>query len=142
MSRKLDRLFARAEAILEGRANGFGEPILRHLAHRKYGPAMLTLACRETASGARADLGRASDPHSPAGLMYRAYRLGEINAAQNFALTLFYIGDLAGYRHWMRKAAQGGDTDAAAELRRFEVRQPYPLAGRLGRVRPFRRDGS
>ena len=142
MSDKLDRLFNRADAILDGRACGFGEPILRHLALRKYGPAMLSLACRETASGDLADLGRVSDAHSPAGLMYRAYRQGEISAAQNFALTLFYAGDLAGYRRWLRRAARGGDADAARELRRFEVRQPYPLARHTDRLRPFHRDGS
>ena len=122
MSHKLDRLFIRAEAILEGRANGFGEPILQYLAHRKYGPAMLSLAARETASGERRELGRISDANSPAGLMYRAYCQGEVCAAQNLALTLFYAGDLAGYRQWLRKAAQGGDADAARELGRFETR--------------------
>ena len=142
MTDRLDRLFLRAEAILEGRRNGLAEPILRHLALRRYGPAMLSLACRETSSGYRSELGRVSNARSPAGLMYRAYRQDEVIAAQNFALTLFYAGDLAGYRHWMRKAARGGDTDATRELSRFEVRQPYPLAKRIRRLRPFRRGGS
>lgn len=74
--------------------------------------------------------------------MYRAFQQGEVNAAQNLALTLFYAGDLAGYRRWLRRAARDGDEDAVKELSRFEVRQPYPLARRISRVRPFRRDGS
>lgn len=142
MKRKSDRYFARAEAILEGNENGFGEPILRHLVLRKYGPAMLSLACRNTSSGCADELGRVCDGRSPAALMYRAYRLGERNAAQNFALTLFYVGDLAGYRRWLRKAARSGDVDAMAELKRFQIRQPYPLAKPLRRIRPFRPDGS
>lgn len=142
MSEKFDRLFSRAEAILEGRSNGFGMPILQTLAHQRYGPAMLSLAAFKTETGKRANLGRISDAASPAGLMYRAFRQGEAYAAQNFALTLFHAGDLAGYRHWLRRAANCGDEDAARELSRFEVRQPYPLARRIKRIRPFRRDGS
>jgi hypothetical protein len=68
--------------------------------------------------------------------MYRAFRKGEVNAAQNLALTLFYLGDLAGYRRWLRQAARGGDEDAARELSRFEVRQPWPLAQKTKRKRP------
>jgi hypothetical protein len=139
MQDKADRLYMRADAILERRANGFAMPILRHLALRRYGPAMLTIACDATASGEGAVLGRISDARSPAGIMYRAHRLGWCIAAQNLALTLFYAGDLAGYRHWLRKAARMGDEDALAELRRFETRQPFPLARRLGRIRPHRR---
>lgn len=142
MTERMDRLYERTGLILDGKANGFGMPILRILAHRRYGPAMLHLAARETESGRRGDLGHIRDAHSPAGLMYRAYRQGEFTAAQNFALTLFYLGDLAGYRHWLRRAAQGDDDHAAAELRRFETRQPWPLARRIGGKRPFRRDGS
>lgn len=142
MSKKTDQLFARAEAILDGRGNGFGMPILRTLARSRYGPAMLSLAARETVAGHRKDLGRIADANSPAGLMYRAFRQGECNAAQNFALTLFYLGDLAGYRRWLRRAARCGDENAAEELGRFETRQPWPLARRIKRKRPFRRDGS
>lgn len=142
MSERHDKLFGRAEAILAGKANGFGMPILRLLAHRQYAPAMLSLASRKTEGGTRLELGRPGDPSSPFGLMYRAFRQGEKNAAQNLALTLFYVGDLAGYRHWLRRAARSGDDDAAHELGRFEVRQPWPLARKINRKRPFRRDGS
>lgn len=142
MTDKLDKSFSRAEAILDGRAVGFGIPILRSLAHRQYGPAMLSLAARQTEHGSRGDLGLPTQTNSPFNLMYRAFRQGELNAAQNLALSLFYVGDLAGYRYWLRRAAQGGDDDAARELSRFEVRQPWPLASKLGRKRPFRRNGS
>ena len=140
MKHRNERLFAKAEEILGGKANGFGEPILRHLALRQYGPAMLSYACRMTSSGSRAELGRKSDTLGPVGLMYRAFRAGELNAAQNLALTYFYVGDLAGYRFWLRRAGQAGDEEAAQELRRFETRQPWPLARKIRRLRPFRRD--
>lgn len=139
MSTTADRLFLRADAIMERRANGFAMPILKHLALRRYAPAMLELARWTTMSGDPAAIGRVSDPRSPAALMRRAHRLGDITAAQNLAMTLFHAGDLAGYRHWLGKAARAGDGDAGAELRRFELRQPFPLARRMRRKRPFRR---
>lgn len=134
-----DRLFLRADAILERRANGHALPILRHLAQRRYPPAMLALARWHTQSGDPAAIGRISNPHSPAALMRGAHLLGDITAAQNLAMTLFHAGDLAGYRHWLGKAARAGDPDAGAELRRFEQRQPFPLARRVRRCRPLRR---
>lgn len=139
MEPKANRLYARAEAILDRRANGSAMPVLRHLALRQYGPAMLAPASRATDSGEPTAIGWVSDARSPAGMMYRAHRLGVSFAAQNLALTLFYAGDLAGYRHWLRNAARAGDADSWAELRRFELRQPFPLARRVGRIRPFRR---
>jgi hypothetical protein len=134
-----DRLFLRADAILERRANGFAMPVLEHLTRRRYPPAMLELARWATQAGDPASIGRISDPRSPAGLMHRAHRLGDITAAQNLAMTLFHAGDLAGYRRWLRKAARAGDTEADAELRRFELRQPATLARRVRRIRPLRR---
>jgi hypothetical protein len=142
MSSRNERLFARAEAILEGKAVGFGEPVLWHLALRKHAPAMLVLANRYTQTGSRRELGRMSDPFSPIGMTYRAYRQGETNSAQNIAMSLLNVGDMAGYRHWMYKAARAGDLNAAEDLQRFETRQPHNLARRLRRLRPYRRDGS
>jgi hypothetical protein len=142
MSIRNQRLYERADAILDGRAIGFGEPILWHLALRKFGPAMLVLADRLTRTGSRHELGRVSDPFSPAGMTYRAWRQGQPNAAQNMAMSLFNIGDMAGYRRWMHKAARAGDPNALEELARFETRQPHNLARRLHRLRPHRRDGS
>ena len=142
MSSRNQRLFARAEAIFEGKAIGFGEPVLWHLALRRHAPAMLALANRYTQMGSRSELGRMSDPFSPVGMTYRAYRQGEPNAAQNMAMSLFNVGDIARYRHWMHKAARAGDVNAAEDLQRFETRQPHNLARRLRRLRPHRRDGS
>lgn len=139
MPSKADRLFTRADAIMQRRANGFAMPILEHLARRRHAPAMLELARWETKSGDPSALGRFSDARSPAALMRRAHLFGDITAAQNMAMTLFHAGDLAGYRHWLGKAARAGDTEAGAELRRFELRQPYPLARQVGRIRPIRR---
>lgn len=73
--------------------------------------------------------------------MYRAYRRSVPHAAQNMAMTLFNVGDLAGYRRWMQRAARMGDTDAKHEVAQFEVRQPHRLARRLRRLRPYRADG-
>jgi hypothetical protein len=142
MNSRNERLFERAEAILDGNAVGLGEPVLWHLALRKFGPAMLELANRSTQTGTRRELGRTSDAFSPAGMTYHAWRQGEPNAAQNMAMGLFNAGDMAGYRLWMHKAARAGDTNALEELRRFETRQPHNLARRLRRLRPHRRDRS
>lgn len=142
MADRFEKLLDRAEAILEGKRNGFGLPILRHLALRRYGPALLSLAGRLTDTGTRSDLGRISQAYSPVGMMYRAYRLGESNAPQNMAMSLFNVGDLRGYRHWMHRAARAGDANAANELMLFETRKPHNLAGKLHRLRPYRRDGS
>ncbi len=139
MQSKADRLFTRADAIMERRANGFAIPVYEHLALRRYAPAMLELARWDTRSGDPRAIGRLSDTRSPAALMRRAHRLGDVTAAQNLALTLFHAGDLAGYRHWLRKAARAGDAEALTELRRFEARLPWPLARRIGRIRPLRR---
>jgi hypothetical protein len=142
MKKTYNDLFNRAEAILEGDANGFGMPILHKLATRSYAPAMLSLAARLTENGSREDLGKPSDASSPAGLMYRAWRQGDSTAAQNLALTLFHLGDLAGYRRWLIRAAVHGDQDAAEEVGRFEVRKPCKAAKKTRRHRPLRRDGS
>ena len=103
---------------------------------------MLVLASRLTQTGSGAELGRISDSFCPAGMTYRAWRKGEPNATQNMAMSLFNVGDMAGYRRWMRKAAKGGDVNALEDVRRFETRQPHDLARRLRRLRPHRRDGS
>jgi len=75
-------------------------------------------------------------------MMMRGYRDREPFAATNLAISYFNIGDLAGYRHWLTRAAAIGEMDAEAELKRFETRKPQELARRLGRHRPYRRDGS
>jgi hypothetical protein len=142
MDTKEDLLWTRADAILDGKANGLGEPILWHLALRGHGISMLTIANRETRTGYRHELGRISDAHSPMGMMYRAYRRGVPNAAQNIAMTLFNVGDLWGYRHWIRRAARANETNAEWEAGLFETRMPHRLARRLRRLRPYRRDGS
>lgn len=131
-----DRLFAHADAILSGQGTVLGESILWHLALRLYGPAMLAIANRATYGGRRAEIGRTANPWSPAGMMRRAYRAGEPNAAQHMAMTLFNVGDMAGYRRWMHRAVRAGDANALNEVQRFETRQPHALARRLRRLRP------
>lgn len=139
---RMDHRFARAEAILYGRQTGLGAPILWHLALHHHGRSMLEIANHATRNGERSELGTAAQWYSPFNLMCRAYRQGEPNAAQNLAMTHFNFGDLQGYRHWIRKAARAGETNAQDNARRFELRQPSGLARRLRRLRPVRRDGS
>lgn len=103
---------------------------------------MLWIAGRATRSGVRSELGTPAKWFSPANLMYRAYRLGEANAAQNLAMTYFNIGDMQRYRNWMKRSARAAETNAAVEAARFETRLPHVLARRMGRLRPYRRDGS
>jgi len=128
---RADRLYERADAILDGLRNGFGEPILWHLALRCHTDAMLALASRVSE-------GKATDPFSRRGLERRAFRLGSERAAQHLAMSCFNRGDLAGYRFWLRRGAHGGDKEAAAELRRFETRLPHSAAKSVRRLRPYR----
>jgi hypothetical protein len=142
VGKRNDKLFLRALQILDGKATGLGMPILRHLAFRRYGPAMLDLAARQTRTGFRNELGRIWDPASSLGLTYRAFRMGEPHAAQNMAMSFYNVGDLKGYRHWLHRAAQDGDLEASIALRSCDIRQPHALARRLRRLRPYRRNGS
>ncbi|MES2443447.1 MAG: hypothetical protein V4574_11505 [Pseudomonadota bacterium] len=137
-----ERLYVRALDIIDGRRNGFGEPILWHLALRGYGPAMIFLATRLSGAGTRSEFGRPADRSSAASLCYRAWRAGGLLSARNLAMSHFNFGDMQGYRHWMRRAAQVGDADGVAECRRFETRLPHADARKVGRLRPDRRDGS
>lgn len=139
------RLVARAEAIMDRRANGHYMPILRHLARRGNAPAMLWLAGLLSQGNDPANLGAASRTGTPAWL-YRCVwrRNGEdaYLAAQNLAMSLFNTGNLRGYRLWLRRAQLLGDEDAGLELDRFETRLPYRAARAIGRGRPSRRNGS
>jgi hypothetical protein len=63
-------------------------------------------------------------------------------AAQNMAMSLFNIGDLWGYRTWLRRAAELGDEDAEPELESFETRLRHGAARQIGRGRPTRRNGT
>ena len=137
---RLERLYVRAFEILDGRANGFGEPILWHLALRRYTPALVMLANRRSESETRAGLGRLGDGFSAAGMYHRAWRSGDYLGALNLAVACFNIGDLRGYRHWLRRAGRAGDDQAAAEARRFETRLPHGVARAIGRGRPYRRN--
>lgn len=128
-----DRLYDRASNILDGSGNGFGEPILWHLAFQQHTEAMLSLAGRIDPRG------KPADPFSQRGLERRAFRLGNERAGQHLAMTHFNRGDLAGYRYWLSWAARAGDEEAAIELRRFETRLPHAAAGDIGRRRPYRK---
>lgn len=137
-----DSLYARAESIQERRACGYWEPILWHLALRGHSLSRLRLADWRSRMGTRVELGRFGDAYSPLGLMYGAYRKGANFAGINLAISYFNIGDMAGYRHWLAKAAKAGEHGAKEELKLFETRKPHSLARRLRRLRPLKRDGS
>lgn len=132
---KLDRLYDRASAILDGKANGLSMPILRHLTSRRHHWAMVEYANRLSYDGY---LGRTLDPSSPAGIYRLAHRLGNPNAPQHLGMSAFNRGDLRTYRHWLRKAADAGDGNAAEELRRFEIRGPHSATRKIRRARMYR----
>jgi hypothetical protein len=133
---RLERLFAKACLIQQGKANGLWLPKMWHLALRRHLNGMEWLA---NWLSDHEGLGKASDGFSSFGLMRRAHFSGSSVAAQNLALDHFYRNDLAGYRSWLRRAAHRGDPDAGMELRKFETRQPFPLARKLRRLRPLRK---
>ena len=82
--------------------------------------------------------GRISDSFSRAGLYYRAHRGGYEYAAQHLAMDAFNRGDLASYRHWLRRAVPF-DPDHLRQLKRFETRLPHQTAREKGRGRPYRK---
>ena len=137
-----DRLFERAQAIMGRRANGLYLPILHHLSRRGHARAMLELAGLFSQGNDPADLGGTAHVGTPAWLYRRVWLRGGGHgclAAQNLAMSRFNIGDLHGYRLWLRRAQILGDNDAGLELDRFETRQPFGAARAIGRGRPLRR---
>jgi len=136
-SARSDQLFLRALAIRYDHKPGLWVPIMWHLALRRDTEAMIELACWicETSKWP-GDLGSRSDAFSPAGLYYRAFRLGNARAAQHLAVQCFNRRDLTGYRYWLRQGAKL-DGYASNELHHFETRLPHSTARRIGRLRPY-----
>jgi hypothetical protein len=126
-----DKLYARALAIYDRKANGLYMPILQHLAMRRYPAAMALLANLEY--GAPAHI---ANPFSAAGLLRRAWRLGDKVAAQNMAMTHFNNNEMAGFRLWARRAAKLGDECSAEYVKHFDTRLPHGDARKIGRHRP------
>jgi hypothetical protein len=47
---------------------------------------------------------------------------------------------MAGYRHWLSRAAAAGDEDALAEFKRFETRFRMGVMRKWRRLKPDRRN--
>lgn len=142
---RADRLYERAQAIMDRRANGFYMPILRHLARRGHAHATLELAGLFSQYNDPAELGAMSQVGKPAWFYRRIWRRGGDYAqlaAQNLAMSYFNVGNLRSYRLWLRRAHMLGDSDAGLELDRFETRLPHESAHAIRRGRPQRRNGS
>ena len=129
--KKYDALQAHYWAIDEGRAYGFKNPILWHLALRGDGWAMTELANTFETEG------RLAHPFSQSGLCRRAHRIGYTYAAQHLAMDAFNRNDLVSYRYWLRRAARF-DPDSLRQLKRFETRLPHETAKAIRRKRPRR----
>ncbi len=84
--------------------------------------------------------GRIADPFSKLGLNNRADRGGYEYASQHLAMDAFNRRDMKNYRYWLRRHARFGDPDVVRELKRFESRLPHFAAGKIGRLRPYRKD--
>jgi hypothetical protein len=137
-----DRLYLRALAIRENRARGLWVPIMRHLALRRRAEAMIDLASWLSDDNTAESFGKPADAHSPAGLYRRAYRMGDLRAAQHVAMSYFNRERMGGYRHWLGLGAKAGDEEAARDLRLFETRLWHSYARKVGRLRPKqKRDG-
>lgn len=129
---KRDRLWARYWGIRDDHRNGHRMPILRHLALVGDSTAMVEL------SSELRDRGHIADRFSQSGLAYAAYRRGNPLGAQHLAMNAFNQNDLRGYRYWLSRAARSGDSEAARELKRFELRLPHTDAALIRRKRPLR----
>lgn len=139
---KIDDLYLKVEQIRESKRCGLWVPIIEHLALRGHAQAMIELADWCSRSTQLRDLGVASDSFSAAGLYRRAYRKGDPRAANNMAMSCFNLGNMQGYRHWLRRAAVAGDAEAAKKLRYFETRLWHSAARTIRRLRPEqKRDG-
>jgi hypothetical protein len=134
---KVGKLYRKALAIQRGTARGLWMPIMWHLALRRHNGAMIDLANQLSQSNRLTDLGAPGDRFSAVGLYRRAWRMGDARAPQHLAMGCFNRNDLVGYRHWLRRAAQAGDGQAGAELRRFETRLSHSAARKIGRGRPY-----
>ena len=128
---KRDALWKRYWSIKDEHGCGMYVPILWHLALGGDFSAMVTLADTFAMEG------RIADRFSRAGLYYRAHRAGYEYAAQHLAMDAFSRGDLASYRHWLRRAVCF-DPDHLKQLKRFETRRPHQTARERGRGRPYR----
>jgi len=111
-----DRLYLRALEIREKRAGGLWVPIMRHLALRRHTGAMIDLASWLSDDNTAESFGKPADAHSPAGLYRRAYRMGDLRAAQHVAMSHFNRDRMAGYRHWLGLGAKAGNAEAAHDL--------------------------
>ena len=86
------------------------------------------------------------DPRSPDYDPVRGLRLERVIARQeglsyqrqNLSTSYRNLGDMAGYRYWLRRAERLGDPEVATERRRFQTRFPYPAMKRWNRFRPYR----
>lgn len=70
-------------------------------------------------------VGTPADRNSPAGLNRRAFRGGDVIAANNAAFSCFNRNDMRGYRIWLRLAANAGDANCRKQLRHFVMRLPH-----------------
>lgn len=137
-----NRLFLKGLAIRYERRLGKWLPIMWHLALRGHAGAMIELADWFSNDGSADPFGTPAAAFSAAGLYRRAYKLGDLRAAQHMALSRFNRNDIAGYRHWLGLGAKSGDGEAKQERRQFETRLWHADAGRVRRLRPkLKRDG-
>jgi TPR repeat protein len=128
---KLDRLYDRALHIQAGLRPGLCEPIFRALAVRNYDHGQVLVACDFATEKMREN-----HPASSAYWYRKAWRSGNSNAAQHMAMNCFAANDLQGYRRWLRRAAQLGDSEAAFQLGKFATRLPIARLRTIRRARP------
>jgi hypothetical protein len=131
-----DRLYLKALKIRYEGGSGFWLPIVQHLALRGYTAALRELGDWRAGEGDEALFGTPSNRNSPAGLYRRAFRSGDVIAANNAAVSCFNRNDMSGYRSWLRLAANAGDTDSCRQLRYFELRLPHARPQKIKRLRP------
>lgn len=130
-----DRRWGRASEILDGRANGHAIPSLKALSLRGHEPSRNLLSA-VLLGGIGGKRGRALGLR----LLRQMAAKDEPLARYNLAIEHLNRGDIKSYRYWLARVGPD-DPDAAAELKRFEIRFEHEPMRRWRRLRPKRRNG-
>ena len=135
---RMDRLYARADAILNRRANGNALPVLEALSRRGHFPARITLANILTDPLPSPRNKQANELLRGLNLMRTDIRRRDGTTLHNLAIHYRNRGDMWRYRYWLARAARHNrDPYEIRELKAFETRFPHEIMRSHKRLRPY-----